>query len=90
MVPTNFLNDFEMVPVAPTITGITLVFTFHIRIIIIIIIIIINYMVKSIINYEKLKPPVEAQLYTRKTGFVSGICLYILRVEVIKDYYHYY
>jgi hypothetical protein len=24
-----FLNDFEMVPVAPIITGITLVFTFH-------------------------------------------------------------
>jgi len=26
-----FLNDFEIVPVAPIITGITLVFTFHIR-----------------------------------------------------------
>ena len=26
-----FLNDFEMVPVAPIITGITLVFTFHMR-----------------------------------------------------------
>ena len=25
-----FLNDFEMVPVAPVITGITLVFTFHV------------------------------------------------------------
>jgi hypothetical protein len=24
-----FLNDFEMVPVAPIITGITFVFTFH-------------------------------------------------------------
>jgi hypothetical protein len=31
MVLTYFLNDFEMVPVAPIITGITLVFTFHIR-----------------------------------------------------------
>jgi hypothetical protein len=31
MVLTYFLNDFEMVPVAPVITGITLVFTFHIR-----------------------------------------------------------
>ena len=29
--PTYFLNDFEMVPVAPIITGITVVFTFHIR-----------------------------------------------------------
>jgi hypothetical protein len=31
MVFTYFLNDSEMVPVAPIITGITLVFTFHIR-----------------------------------------------------------
>jgi hypothetical protein len=31
MVLTYFLNDFEMVPVAPIITGIALVFTFHIR-----------------------------------------------------------
>ena len=38
---TYFLNDLEMVPVAPIITGITLVFTFHMLIIIIIIIIII-------------------------------------------------
>jgi hypothetical protein len=28
---TYFLNDFEMVPVAPVITDITLVFTFHMR-----------------------------------------------------------
>jgi hypothetical protein len=41
MVFTYFLNDFGMVPVAPVITGITLVFTFHIRSISIIIIIII-------------------------------------------------
>jgi len=34
-----FLNDLEIVPVAPVITGITFVFTFHIIIIIIIIII---------------------------------------------------
>jgi hypothetical protein len=31
MVLTYFLNDFEIVPVAPIIIGITLVFTFHIR-----------------------------------------------------------
>ena len=35
------LNDFEMVPLAPTLTGITFAFTFHTRSIIIIIIIII-------------------------------------------------
>jgi hypothetical protein len=33
MVPTYFLNDFEMVPVDPTITGITFVFIFIIIII---------------------------------------------------------
>jgi hypothetical protein len=31
MLLTYFLNDFEMVPVAPNITGITFVFTFHMR-----------------------------------------------------------
>ena len=31
MLPTYFLNDFEIVPVAPIITGITFVFTFHMR-----------------------------------------------------------
>ena len=41
---TYFLNDLEMVPIAPIITGITLVFTFHI--IIIIIIIILNQMLQ--------------------------------------------
>jgi hypothetical protein len=28
---TYFLNDLEMVPVAPIITGVTLAFTFHMR-----------------------------------------------------------
>ena len=28
---TYFVNDFEIVPVAPIITGITFVFTFHTR-----------------------------------------------------------
>ena len=31
MLLTHFLNDFEIVPVAPIITGITFVFTFHMR-----------------------------------------------------------
>ena len=31
MLLTYFLNDFEMVPVAPVITGITFIFTFHMR-----------------------------------------------------------
>ena len=44
MLLTYFLNDFEIVPVAPIITGITLDFTFHMRCISIIIIIIITIM----------------------------------------------
>jgi len=31
MLLTYFLNDFEIVPVAPLITGITFYFTFHMR-----------------------------------------------------------
>jgi hypothetical protein len=31
MLLTHFLNDFEIVPVAPIITGITFDFTFHVR-----------------------------------------------------------
>ena len=31
MLLTYFLNDFEIVPVVPIITGITFVFTFHVR-----------------------------------------------------------
>ena len=31
MLLTYFLNDFEIVPVAPIINGITFVFTFHMR-----------------------------------------------------------
>ena len=31
MLLTYFLNDFDIVPVAPIITGITFVFTFHMR-----------------------------------------------------------
>jgi hypothetical protein len=50
MLLTYFIGDFEMVPVAPIITGITFVFTFHMRYIIIIIIIIII----TIILYIKL------------------------------------
>ena len=57
-----FLNDFEMVPVAPIITGITFVFTFHMRcisivsslyfrIIIIIIIIITERLIFKRVSY---------------------------------------
>ena len=43
MLVTYFLNVFEIVPVAPIITGITFVFTFHMRCISIIIIIVIIF-----------------------------------------------
>jgi hypothetical protein len=42
MLLTYFLNDFEVVPVAPIITGITLAFTFHTRCISIVWIYILN------------------------------------------------
>ena len=50
MLLTYFLNDFEIVPVAPIINGVTFVFTFHMRCISIIrslfiIIIIIIYLI---------------------------------------------
>ena len=43
---TYFLNDFEIVPVAPIITGISFVFTFHMRCISIIIIIILFFILQ--------------------------------------------
>jgi hypothetical protein len=43
MLLTYFLNDSEIVPVAPIITGITVVFIFHMLMIIIILNIIINH-----------------------------------------------
>ena len=42
MLLTYFLNDFERVPVAPIITGITFVFTFHMRCISIVILYILE------------------------------------------------
>jgi hypothetical protein len=54
MLLTYFLNNFEMVPVAPIITGITLVFTLHMRCIIIIIIIITLLSDISALNYNNL------------------------------------
>ena len=53
MLFTYFLNDFEIVPGAPIITGITFVFTFHMRriSIIIIIIIIIIILLLSLLRY---------------------------------------
>ena len=42
MLLVYFLNDFEIVPVAPIITGITFVFTFHMSCISIVFFIIIN------------------------------------------------
>ena len=67
MLLTYFPNDFEMVPVAPIITGIAFVFTFHMRcisvvrslyfiIIIIIIIITIIIIIIIIIIYKNMGP----------------------------------
>ena len=45
-----FLSDFEMVPVAPIVTGITFSFTFHMRWIYVIIIIIVYYFMQRVYN----------------------------------------
>jgi hypothetical protein len=47
-----FLNDFEMVPVAPIITGITLVFTFDMRCISIIIVVVVVVVVVVVSGYR--------------------------------------
>ena len=71
MLLTYFLNDFEIVPVAPIITGITFVFTFHmccisiVRFIIIIIIIIII--------------TVSTVIKTRTTIFSEHFCVCLLQ-----------
>jgi hypothetical protein len=44
-----FLKDFQIVPVAPIITGVTFVFTFRIIIIIIIIIVIVSLRLCSVL-----------------------------------------
>jgi hypothetical protein len=41
MLLTYFLNDFEMVPSAPIITGITLVFTFHMRLLLLVLLLLL-------------------------------------------------
>ena len=84
MLLTYFLNDFEMVPVAPILTGITLVFTF---IIIIIIIGRRNYLASEVVKDWELgnrilvwdgnflstttifSPPLPFQLTPSSTGY---------------------
>ena len=51
----SFLNDFEMVPIAPIITGSTFIFTLHVRCIYIIIIIIIIIIIHSSVQYFPLR-----------------------------------
>jgi hypothetical protein len=51
MLLTYFMNDFEMVPVAPFITGITLAFTFHMRCIYILSSLYFNNYIIIIIEY---------------------------------------
>jgi hypothetical protein len=43
MLLTCFLNDFEIVPVAPIITGITIVFTFHLRLLLLLLLLLLLF-----------------------------------------------
>ena len=59
MLLTYFLNDFELVPVAPIITDITFVFTFHMHCIIIITIIIIIIIIIIAIKFFQRSGPLS-------------------------------
>jgi hypothetical protein len=47
MLLAYFLNDFEMVPFAPIITGITLVFTIHMRCILLLLLLLLYKLIYS-------------------------------------------
>jgi hypothetical protein len=59
MVLTYFLNDFEMVPVAPIITGITLVLTFHIHCISIVLLLLLLLLTLSLPTTTIVAPPLN-------------------------------
>ena len=46
MLLTYFLNDLEIVPVAPIITGITFVFTFHVRLLLLLLLLLLHLKVE--------------------------------------------
>jgi len=76
MLLTYFLNDIEIVPVAPIVTGITFVFTFHMRyisIIIIIIIIIDKLYFVVIFQYLNNKVRIYKGVTIQNTLFVSVV-----------------
>ena len=76
MLLTYFLNDFEIVPVAPVITGITFVFTFHMRCISIVMSLFIYY---YIINIIVTKADLCASIRTTAPkfwGYTTYTCLF--------------
>jgi hypothetical protein len=89
MLLTYFLNDFEMVPVAPIITGITFIFTFHMRCI---------YIVRSsyfrifsasfVITF--LSPEIATSINIHVLFSLSRIIMSGLLLFVIILYYNYY
>ena len=62
MLLTYFLNDFEIIPVAPIVTGITFVFTFHIRcisfvlllllLVVVVLVVVVVVMYVRVLNYK--------------------------------------
>jgi hypothetical protein len=70
MLLTYFLNDFEMLPVAPIITGITRAFTFHFIIIIIIIIRYYSYQTVSPACQPKQLSDIALQRSTKRSDVV--------------------
>jgi hypothetical protein len=71
MVLTYFQNDFETAPVAPIITRITLVFTFHIRCISIVLLLLVVVVVVVVVFVPTFMHGINH--YTPETNRVSRI-----------------
>ena len=77
MLLTYFLNDFEIVPVAPIITGITFVFTFHMRYISFVrslyFLIFSVFIIIIIRTYSSRNCPLYSDLLSLKTDFLLPV-----------------
>ena len=102
MLLTYFLNDFEIVPVAPVITGITFVFTFHMRCISIVRSLyfkilsasfLITFLSPEIATCINIHVPFSLSriiLYGLLLGIVLSVCICWSHIMVTLPYYYYY
>ena len=86
---TYFLNDLEMVPVAPIITGITLVFTFHMRCISVVRSLYFKIFSASfLITFQS--PGVATSINMHVLFSLSRIIMSGLLLGIVLYYYYYY